>query len=228
MKINKKIIWERWIDPFCSNISDFYPDSILKDKKDNEEKSFLEQEQENINPILSYDDPSPYELLGKGKYKGKVIFTPVGILPIMDHHYVSNNFNLWIGNTNFDITSDIALQIESVVGVETLEIYTRYRFRIGIGKAFDSAEVKTLIQTRLCGIQNSYKNTINDQNLKEEIEQTIEELKKKYKYWAMCIFPNGEKKIAHSPIKDEDFIEEMDKMSILQKMCGGILYSYDE
>ena len=25
------------------------------------------------------------------------------------------------------------------------------------------------------------------------------------------------RKIAHSPIKDEDFIEEMDKMSILQK-----------
>ena len=64
-------------------------------------KKFLKSQEKNINPILSYDDPSPYELLGKGKYKRQVIFTPVGILPIMDHHYVSNNFNLWIGNTNF-------------------------------------------------------------------------------------------------------------------------------
>jgi hypothetical protein len=45
-----------------------------------------------------------------------------------------------MGHTNFDISKKIAQIIERTDGVETLDIFTRYRFRVSIGKAFDDSE----------------------------------------------------------------------------------------
>jgi hypothetical protein len=45
-----------------------------------------------------------------------------------------------MGHTNFDISKKIAQMIERTDGVETLDIFTRYRFRVSIGKAFDDSE----------------------------------------------------------------------------------------
>ena len=40
-------------------------------------------------------------------------------------------------------------EIQSVDGVEALDIYTRYRFRIAIGKLFKDRDVMFQIQTKL-------------------------------------------------------------------------------
>ena len=58
--------------------------------------------------------------------------------------------NFWLAHTNFNITQSISEQIEKVDGVETLDIFTRYRFRIAIGKAFNSSIVMQNIQNQLC------------------------------------------------------------------------------
>lgn len=135
------IIWQKWIDPFgdesLDNEEDFDP--YVGKYNDSED---LEDNQQ-----LTYKD-LPDEI----KYRKsaiKVIATPMGIIPVNDNTMSSKLFNFWVGHTNFDITSLIANTIEQTDGVETLDIFTRYRFRISVGKAFDDSSVMRNINKRV-------------------------------------------------------------------------------
>ena len=70
----------------------------------------------------------------------KAIITPIGLLP-MDSLSMSEIFNFWVGHSNFSITKDIASVIEQSEGVEILDVITRYRFRVGIGKIFTDRDI---------------------------------------------------------------------------------------
>ena len=75
----------------------------------------------------------------------RVMATPMGIIPITENTSSSKIFNFWMGHTNFSITHRVAEIIEETEGVETLDVFTRYRFRIAIGKAFtDSSVMKNI------------------------------------------------------------------------------------
>lgn len=129
------IIWQKWVDPFGEDeISE-----ILSSKLDNE----------NNDPQF-YDDTieddkqenPPINVLKKNI---KVITTPMGIVPVTENTASGKIFNFWMGHSNFDITKKLALIIEQTNGVETLDIFTRYRFRIGVGKAFiDSVVMRNI------------------------------------------------------------------------------------
>jgi hypothetical protein len=75
----------------------------------------------------------------------------MGIIPMNENTMSGKIFNFWMGHTNFNITKKIADIIEQTDGVETLDIFTRYRFRIGVGKAFDDSSVMRTINKRVYG-----------------------------------------------------------------------------
>ena len=77
------------------------------------------------------------------------MFTPMGIIPITEYSTPSKVFNFWMAHTNFDITPKINSLIEKSEGVETLDVFTRYRLRIGIGKAFDTGKVMRQINASI-------------------------------------------------------------------------------
>jgi hypothetical protein len=70
----------------------------------------------------------------------------MGIVPMNEHTASGRIFNFWTGHTNFNITKNIFSIIDSTPGVECLDIFTRYRFRIAIGKAFNDSSVMKDIQ----------------------------------------------------------------------------------
>jgi hypothetical protein len=119
-----KIIWEKWTDPFGENLEET--------RWNNYDNEGLDQETELLG--------SEYIKQQIGK-PVKVIASPLGLIPYNEHTASSKIFNFWIGHTNFDITKDIAEIIEKCSGVELLDIFTRYRFRIGVGKCFIDNEV---------------------------------------------------------------------------------------
>ena len=123
------IIWEKWQDPFGDNIEE-EPNDGLGNFFEDEIESDLEQS------LINKINPKPV----------KVISTPMGIVPLNEHTSSSKIFNFWTGHTNFDITKNIALLLDNIEGIETLDIFTRYRFRIGIGKAFTDSAVMNSIQ----------------------------------------------------------------------------------
>lgn len=138
------IIWQKWYDPFGLD------DNFEFEKENSEEFSnFVEDAEEIAEQEINQEKIKNY--LNNHKFKGriKVISTPMGIIPLNDNTASNKIFNFWIGHTNFDITHHIGRVIEDTEGVETLDIFTRYRFRISVGKAFDDAIVMRKINNRV-------------------------------------------------------------------------------
>jgi hypothetical protein len=129
--MNKKIIqWEKWRDPFGMEDSETDYPGI------EEEATYIDEDSESIESGFKIGSFPSSAINGPVK----IISTPMGLIPI-DSNMTNKLFNFWTGHTNFDITKKIKETIESTEGVETLEIYTRYRFRVGVGKAFNDSDV---------------------------------------------------------------------------------------
>lgn len=116
------IIWQKWFDPFGGDEETVDNTEILDSQEDYEDKN------DDAYPVLNHN-------------LVRAIATPMGLIPYTENTSASKIFNFWIGHTNFDITKKISDTIEQVRGVETLDIFTRYRFRIAVGKAFDASAV---------------------------------------------------------------------------------------
>ena len=139
------IIWEKWYDPYGLD------DNIIEESHTDPVYDFVEEfsgelDEESINAINE-----EIEEINEKKYKGeiRVITTPMGIIPLNDNTASNKIFNFWTGHTNFDITANIFKIIEDVEGVETLDVFTRYRLRIAVGKAFDDSIVMRNINKKL-------------------------------------------------------------------------------
>lgn len=121
------IVWQKWIDPFG---------------KDADESQWTDYA--NESPYVDFDkqtDEDGFPIPKQSSQTIKVIASPMGIIPYSEHTASGKIFNFWTGHTNFNISKDIMDILESVDGVETLDIFTRYRFRIAIGKCFDDSLV---------------------------------------------------------------------------------------
>jgi len=129
-KAENLVMWEKWRDPFGSD--EEVVQNILSEE--NEEDSEYEDE---IN-----DTPSAPQNI-------RVMATPMGIIPVTEYTASGKIFNFWTGHTNFDITEKIATIIEKIDGVESLDIFTRYRFRISVGKAFNDSVVMRSITNKI-------------------------------------------------------------------------------
>lgn len=137
MNDNHQIIWEKWRDPFLGydendiDIDNIVSSSINDDYYDGEDE---EEKVDNTNQKNNFI---------------RAIATPMGIIPYNEYTASGKIFNFWIGHTNFNITKEIAKTIETTDGIETLDIFTRYRFRIAIGKAFEDRNIMKLVDERI-------------------------------------------------------------------------------
>jgi hypothetical protein len=129
-KAENLVMWEKWRDPFGSD--EEVVQNILSEE--NEEDSEYEDE--------ITDTPSAPQNI-------RVMATPMGIIPVTEYTASGKIFNFWTGHTNFDITEKIATIIEKIDGVESLDIFTRYRFRISVGKAFNDSIVMRSITNKI-------------------------------------------------------------------------------
>lgn len=135
MQTQPLIIWEKWQDPILNNLTDI--SNHMSDDHTNEY-----EEDYNTEEDSSFDQP-------KSSYKYPIIITPMGILPYNEKTSCDKIFNFWVGHTNFSITKEISNILEESIGVETLDIFTRYRFRIAIGKAFKDSKIMTNINNKI-------------------------------------------------------------------------------
>lgn len=134
------IIWQKWADPFGED----------DDMSDIEDLGVSHQDQDEYKGDTNEDLETPNDIMSPiFSKKIRVMATPMGIIPFTDNTASSKIFNFWIGHSNFNITKKITSIIEETKGVETLDIFTRYRFRVGIGKAFKDSEVMHSINQRV-------------------------------------------------------------------------------
>jgi hypothetical protein len=141
--MNNIIIWEKWKDPLGY---------------DDQEETDLDSD----NTDIYNEDSDEYEIDNGNtakikKIKCQLISTPFGLIPVNENTASSEIFNFWTGHTNFAITQAISNIIEETDGVETLNVFTKYRFRIAIGKAFnDSAVMREINNNVYSYIDNDY------------------------------------------------------------------------
>lgn len=134
------IMWQKWADPFgLDDNEDTTFDPYLADYFDDDDDEQNIDEDNEDKKISKIEKSKPV----------KVIATPMGIIPMNDNTASGKIFNFWVGHTNFDISHKIASIIEKTDGVETLDIFTRYRFRIGVGKAFEDSQIMRDINKRV-------------------------------------------------------------------------------
>ena len=136
MKKTPLIVWEKWVDPLGLEQENKY------------EENFFEDEENDESELLG-DSSSEFDDRQKPPKSVRVLSTPMGFIPMDQTMPAGKIFNFWMGHSNFNITKPIAYIIEKTDGVETLDIYTRYRFRIGVGKLFEDGDVMREINSKL-------------------------------------------------------------------------------
>lgn len=114
-----KLVWEKW-----ENVYEEEAEELEEDYYDEE---MAEEDAEFQKQILIFSQPE-YETQNVD---------------------ISKLFKFWVCHCNFNVDQDCVSIIENCEGVETLEIITRYRFRISVGKVFQDREVMSKITEKV-------------------------------------------------------------------------------
>ena len=196
---NKTIAWERWDEDVIEQevVEDFYD---LGQEDDDEEA---------VEDALAFLKRIP-----------SLVTTPMGMYQLHDKMNIINQFDCWVGYTNFDITKSIEKAIEQVEGVELLNIMTRYRFFLGVGKLFKFPDVRLRIEGLLC-----------DAKLDEDTEEAIDIIKNDIssdRYWTIFVTQTGEISYASTnKDSDEDYLNKLQHYQKRKKKNGGFIFQND-
>ena len=199
--LKKKIAWERWDEDVLEQeiVENFYD---LSQEDDNEEA---------IEDALVFLQKIP-----------SLVTTPMGMYQLHDKMSIVNQFDCWMGYTNFDITQSVQESIEKIEGVELLNVMTRYRFFLGIGKLFDFSSARRLIEESLCDLRTD--EDIIDEDTGEAIDIIKEDISSD-RYWAIFVTQAGEISYASTNKEsDEDYLNKLSHYVKRKKKNGGFIF----
>lgn len=214
--MKRVIIWEKWVDPMGVS-------------QDDDAEEFVREED-----LSEYEKTESVARNESGTiYKARpAALTNFGIIPINPHNDPAKTFDFWVGHTNFYIGEKTAVIIDETPGVEVFDLFSGYRFRISVGKAFNFRDVRVALETRLETL-NPPKPKLEqislpiDKELKELIFSKINEIKKISDYWLIYVLPNSE--IEVSIPKDPDTFKHRKKILIDTKaLAGGLVLASDD
>lgn len=189
----RKVLWLRWTDPMAGVYYSSTP-------------SELDAELEAKHDSLYRDDDVKWEDPHSNQVNiGPFLSGPGGIIPLHENMLPGKLFNFWVGHTNFDLGQDnLVARIERTDGVETLDIITRYRFRVGIGRAFDQDKVKIAVENSLCGF-DGWKRM----------------LATKYPHWMILSMPSGQVEVFGGNTKDEVVASSKERAGLAAKVIAS-------
>ena len=207
---SKKIAWENWKEKV-----DFSPPET------NKSEETLEEDVEGFEKSLLSAMEIP-----------RLVQTPLGIFHYEDKLRPSEKFDCWIGYTNFDITENIRDIIESVDGVEALEVMSRYTFFLGVGKMFNFRDVRTGIENVVLQDQDLFEPEEESILENDDVMRSIEIIKEQLsseKHWAIFISSDGNIDYAKTDNKnDEQYLKSLLFFEETKKLFGGFILKSSE
>lgn len=199
--MKKQIVWEKWRDPLLSNLDDAeWPGYDLDADGNKIPLHTLERQ-----PVLN---------------------TPHGMLSVTTHAMANSQFDFWIMHTNFDITEGIASMIDTMPGVESLEIYTRYRARIGFPRSglFDNQQTKHNILKAVRALDHAQQNQALyglELQVAEKVMDMRDNVENKFEHWIIWVVPNGNIEVVGADKIDEDYKRKVAELYEAQAAVGG-------
>ena len=142
------IMWQKWEDPLTQ-----MKNQMTRKIRSQNIKSFGDDWDSYENGHHEHDFHMPIHAI-------PMMSTPMGFMPAPMPDMSS--FNFFIGHTNFNITFDIWQIINGSPGVESLDIFSPYRFRMAVGKAFNESTVKSNIATTIKRYLKTYEQKTHD------------------------------------------------------------------
>ncbi len=197
--MKKSISWRKWVDP-------------LDDVNDLEQKIAQKRKESHLDDEDELD--SDKEMKTPPDFR--VLQTPYGIIPITENNLPSNNFDFWIGYSNFNIDEAVVDILNRIPGIEILDIFSRYTFRIGIGRHpdFTFRSVRKIINEILCDPQRDKEDEILIQM------SAVQDKVKEHKYWAILALPNGCIQSVFTDDDDDKLFQE--KLSTYRDLTIGV------
>jgi len=138
MPQNHDVYWERWVDAYESDL----------ESEGTSDDSVGEEDEYPPFPSEAEIDEILFPETGKINTI-KTVFTPFGMLPLTEQSLASTHFKFWVGHTNFKLIRSFYSVIGRVKGVEAIDIFTPYRFRIAIGKLFRDRDVMSGVRKKM-------------------------------------------------------------------------------
>lgn len=210
----RTIIWEKWVDPMGTRQDDDLDEFVREEHMSDYEKSETEERKASVYRVRP------------------AALTNFGVIPINTHNDPAKAFDYWVGHTDFYIGEKTAEIIDGTPGVEIFDLFSGYRFRISVGKAFNFRDVRVALETRL--------HTLNppklkpeetqlplDLKLKEKILTKIGEIKELSSYWIIYVLPNSELEVS-LPKDPESFKHRKQILLDTRELAGGFVLASDE
>jgi hypothetical protein len=210
--MKKKFAWEKWYSPL-----------------EDEVEMMRRELEEPLPPMNEGEMPESIQFIQPLQLPPP---PPFGFISgVIEQNNFINSFDFWILHTNFDVTDEIKTLIESVDGVESISVLTRYRVKIGFTKSglFNNTQIKQIIQNRILGLDSnnaSPAESIPDSAyFTTEVQEAIDEAKEKMssldkRFWSFYVYPNGELSIFNSDSKSE-LDERVQFYQTVEYLIGG-------
>lgn len=141
-----KWLWTRWHDPLRPLVKAFAEMTEEDDAEEQEGDLLLARRSWEDDDEEDDDRVNPYHTKAKTGAVGPTIMGPLGVVPLLETNVPSKLYKFWMGETNFSLTKKIVGQIKQTPGVESLDVFTRYRFRLGVGRVFNAGDVLRAVE----------------------------------------------------------------------------------
>jgi hypothetical protein len=212
--MTKRIIWRKWRDPLAPLVRGRPFDGT-------------EREEDEDNPdfhsaVATFDREGDYpQKAEKHNWSGPAIVGPIGAIPLHESNLPGSLFNFWVGDANFDLTARVRDTIATVPGVESLDLFSRYRFRIAIGRAFTTKEVLSAIDQAVNPAQAAQPAPPGKQE--QNLRSVRLMLSSRFPYWAILVMPDGRHQCVGG-----DSLEEVQEKAVKFHAAKKTIFSWEQ
>lgn len=171
------------------------------------------ESQEEVEESHGLEGMSIEDFLGDEEYKA-AIQTPWGVFNVTDPFAPYRRFEMWIGNTDFNVSQSFINKVSNIRGIELVKPLSRYTFIIGIGKLFKFDEVRLSIEM-VGGV------SLTSSNIPKEVSELISSFGDKK--FAIYVYPN--KKFDYTIETDVDFNSKIENFYEEKRKSYGVILS---
>lgn len=207
--MKKLIIWQKFVTPMCD---DYKINEMLENleemEDEEEEEGFIKETKDKLPPIKNLH----------------IIRTHLGLIALKPNAFLENNFKFWIIHTNFFLNRGIVQQICDIQGIETLNVFTRYRAMLSVGQAFDFQSVRRYMDSVLtCDTNNQFYeilpfNEKERKSMQQKVATTKKDLNITSPFWAVLKTPDGKTRVEMS---EDVSMEFQSKLNDMEEIAAG-------